>query len=321
MRQMQVETVKLSLARPCKRAQELRNAVSVVRITVEEQGFIGLGECTPAFEYQESAASVCRQLDAVRGAVTRGASRDEIQTLLPPGAARNALDCALWRLNAALHKQTVWQQVGIQPPASLITTETLSITSLENTVAATRDAISRGAQVIKLKLDRSDIVEKIAAVRDAAPRATLMVDATESWAGLDLLSLCHALLPYNIALIEQPLPAGKDQELLRFSHPIPLCADESCRHAGDIPGIRRRYEMINIKLDKCGGLTEALAMVREARLHGLKLMVGCLVGSSLAMEAALPVAAAADYVDLDGPLWLAADSSPYLTYHHGRIWL
>ncbi|MBG6242779.1 MAG: dipeptide epimerase [Candidatus Symbiopectobacterium sp. Dall1.0] len=227
MRQMQVETVKLSLARPCKRAQELRNAVSVVRITFEEQGFIGLGECTPAFEYQESAASVCRQLDAVRGAVTRG------------------------------------------------------------------------AQVIKLKLDRSDIVEKIAAVRDAAPRATLMVDATESWAGLDLLSLCHALLPYNIALIEQPLPAGKDQELLRFSHPIPLCADESCRHAGDIPGIRRLYEMINIKLDKCGGLTEALAMVREARLHGLKLMVGCLVGSSLAMEAALPVAAA-DYVDLDG---------------------
>lgn len=273
MRQMQVETVKLSLARPCKRAQELRNAVSVVRITIEEQGFIGLGECTPAFEYQESAASVCRQLDAVRSAVTRGASRDEIQTLLPPGAARNALDCALWRLNAALHKQTVWQQVGIQLPASLITTE------------------------------------------------TLMVDATESWAGLDLLSLCHALLPYNIALIEQPLPAGKDQELLRFSHPIPLCADESCRHAGDIPGIRRHYEMINIKLDKCGGLTEALAMVREARLHGLKLMVGCLVGSSLAMEAALPVAVAADYVDLDGPLWLAADSSPYLTYHHGRIWL
>lgn len=321
IRHMQIETVALPLARRFMRAHDVRRTVEVVRITVEEQGFIGLGECTPIGVFQESAASVCQQLEAVRAAVEHGLSREALQTRLPAGAARNALDCALWRLSAALQRQTLWQQLAISPPDYLNTTETLSLDTIENMASAAADAISRGARVLKLKLDRTDIVEKVAAVRSVAQKATLMIDANESWAGLDLHSLSLALQPYNIALIEQPLPAGNDRELQRFAHPIPFCADESCRHSGDIPSMRRRYEMINIKLDKCGGLTEALAMVKAARLHGLKLMVGCMLGSSLAMEAALPVAAAADYVDLDGPLWLAADSSPYLTYHHGRIWL
>lgn len=321
MRTMQIETVTLSLARPLMRAKDVRNVINVVRITLEEQGYIGLGECTPSAEYQESATSVCQQLDAVRADLECGLSRDALQTRLPPGAARNALDCALWRLDAALQKKTLWQHLAMLSPASLLTTETLSLDTLDNMVLAAADAVARGARVLKLKLDRHDIIEKVAAIRATAPRATLMIDANASWSGLDLHSLSLALRIYNIALIEQPLPAENDQELLRFPHPIPLCADESCRHRGDIPALRRRYEMINIKLDKCGGLTEALSMVQEARLHGLKLMVGCMLGSSLAMEAALPVATVADYVDLDGPLWLAADSSPYLSYHHGRIWL
>ena len=161
----------------------------------------------------------------------------------------------------------------------------------------------------------------MAAIRKAAPRATLIIDANEAWSGVDLQSLLTALQAYNIAMVEQPLPAGQDQDLQRFNHPIPVCADESCHTREDIAELRNRYEMINIKLDKCGGLTEALAMVEEAQKLDMRLMVGCMLGSSLAMEAALPVAIAAEHIDLDGPIWLAADSSPFLSYAQGRIWL
>ncbi|AUG98655.1 L-Ala-D/L-Glu epimerase [Prodigiosinella confusarubida] len=321
MRQMQIETVELPLARPFSISRGTRTAVTVIRVTLEERGFIGRGECTPTAHYQETAESVSQQLQAVRQAVENGITIDDLQRLLPPGSARNALDCALWRLNAALSKQTLWQYLNIQPPQSVITAETLSLDTLSNMASMAQDAVSRGALLLKIKLDRDLILEKVAAIRQVAPNVTLIVDANEAWSGLDLDSLLKSLAAYHVAMVEQPLPAGNDAALADFAHAIPVCADESCHHRGDIAGLRGRYDMINIKLDKCGGLTEALAMVEEAKQHGLRLMMGCMLGSSLAMEAALPVAICAEHVDLDGPIWLAADSSPYLTYNLGRIWL
>ncbi|MFC0140422.1 N-acetyl-D-Glu racemase DgcA [Erwinia mallotivora] len=321
MRRMQVEVVELPLARPFAIARGTRTAVTVVRVTLEQQGFIGRGECTPTAHYHESADSVTAQLAAVQEEIENGLSREALQSRLLPGSARNALDCALWRLQAALNKQTLWQHLDIVPPQTVITAETLSLDGVEQMATAAADAVSRGAVLLKIKLNRELILEKVAAIRAVAPQATLIIDANESWSGLDLSSLFTALTQYSIAMIEQPLPAGNDADLQRFDHLIPVCADESCHHQGDIAGLRNRYEMINIKLDKCGGLSEALAMVQVARQHQLRLMVGCMLGSSLAMEAALPVAVAAEHVDLDGPIWLAADSSPYLSYHQGRIWL
>ncbi|EXU76662.1 N-acetyl-D-Glu racemase DgcA [Erwinia mallotivora] len=321
MRRMQVEVVELPLARPFAIARGTRTAVTVVRVTLEQQGFIGRGECTPTAHYRESADSVTAQLAAVQEDIENGLSREALQSRLLPGSARNALDCALWRLQAALNKQTLWQHLDTVPPQTVITAETLSLDGVEQMATAAADAVSRGAVLLKIKLNRELILEKVAAIRAVAPQATLIIDANESWSGLDLSSLFTALTQYSIAMIEQPLPAGNDADLQRFDHLIPVCADESCHHLGDIAGLRNRYEMINIKLDKCGGLSEALAMVQVARQHQLRLMVGCMLGSSLAMEAALPVAVAAEHVDLDGPIWLAADSSPYLSYHQGRIWL
>lgn len=321
MRRMQIEVLGLPLARPFAISRGTRTAVTVIRVTLEQNGFIGRGECTPTPRYDETPESVNAELEALRADIEAGLSRLDLQSRLSAGSARNALDCALWRLDAALAKHTLWQQCGRRQPPSVITAETLSLDSIENMAAAAADAVSRGAILLKIKLNRDEILEKVAAIRQAAPRATLIIDANEAWSGVDLPSLFNALASFNIAMVEQPLPAGQDQELQRFAHPIPVCADESCHTREDIAPLRNRYEMINIKLDKCGGLTEALAMVDEAQKLDMRLMVGCMLGSSLAMEAALPVAIAAEHVDLDGPIWLAADSSPFLSYAQGQIWL
>lgn len=321
MRDMQVEVLSLPLARPFAIARGTRTAVTVVRVTLEQDGFIGLSECTPTPRYGESPESVAAQLQAARAGIEEGCSRERLQQLMPAGAARNALDCALWRLECALAGQTLWQRLAIPAPTSTVTAETLSLDTLDNMAAAARDAASRGAILLKIKLNHEQILDKVAAIRAAAPDARLIIDANEAWSGIDLPALFQALQQYKVAMIEQPLPAGEDRCLADFPHPIPVCADESCHTCEDIAALEDRYEMINIKLDKCGGLTEALQMVEEARTRGMRLMVGCMLGSSLAMEAALPVAVFAGYVDLDGPIWLAADSSPFLTYSQGQIWL
>ncbi|WP_205956335.1 N-acetyl-D-Glu racemase DgcA [Pantoea stewartii] len=321
MRQVQINVVELPLARPFAISRGVRTAVTVIRVTLEQNGFIGQGECTPTARYDETPDSVQAQLEAVRADVEAGLSRDDLQHRLPAGSARNVLDCALWRLDAARASQTLWQQSACPPPRSVVTAETLSLDTLENMALAAADAVSRGAILLKIKLDRDEVLEKVAAIRAAAPRATLIIDANEAWSGMDLESLLVALQAFNIAMVEQPLPAGQDHDLQRFRHPVPVCADESCHTREDIASLRHRYEMINIKLDKCGGLTEALAMVDEAHKQNMRIMVGCMLGSSLAMEAALPVAVHAEHVDLDGPIWLAADSSPFLNYSDGRIWL
>ncbi|MDR3430295.1 MAG: L-Ala-D/L-Glu epimerase [Rouxiella aceris] len=318
---LDIQTVELPLARPFAISRSVRTAITVVRVTLTDGQWVAMGECTPTAHYQESAESVCQQLEQVRAQVEAGLSRQALQQALPIGSARNALDCAMWRLDAAKQGKTVWQLLDMPAPERVVTAETLSLDSLENMVKAAEVAVAGGAKLLKIKLDRLQIIEKVAAIRQAAPLATLVVDANEAWLGLDLDSLFQALSDFNIAMIEQPLPAGNDKDLVRCLHPIPICADESCHQRADIAGLRDRYEMINIKLDKCGGLTEALAMAEAAKTLGLRLMVGCMLGSSLAMEAALPVAVQAECVDLDGPIWLAQDFQPGLRYHQGEVWL
>lgn len=321
MTQMTLLSAELPLAKPFAISRGTRTAVTVVRVTLTDGEFTATGECTPTAHYQESPQSVCEQLDLIRPLVEEGLTREALQEVMPIGSARNALDCAMWRLDAAKQGKTLWQLLDMPKPVSVITAETLSLDSLENMAKAAGVAVAGGAQLLKIKLDREQIIEKVAAIRAAAPLATLVVDANEAWQGLDLGSLFQALNEFNVAMIEQPLPAGNDKDLVRCLHPIPVCADESCHERSDIAGLRDRYEMINIKLDKCGGLTEALAMTEEARRLGLRIMVGCMLGSSIAMEAALPVAVQAERVDLDGPIWLAQDAEPALRYENGEVWL
>ncbi len=321
MTQMTLLSAELPLAKPFAISRGTRTAVTVVRVTLTDGEFTATGECTPTAHYQESPQSVCEQLDLIRPLVEEGLTREALQEVMPIGSARNALDCAMWRLDAAKQGKTLWQLLDMPKPVSVITAETLSLDSLENMAKAAGIAVAGGAQLLKIKLDREQIIEKVAAIRAAAPLATLVVDANEAWQGLDLGSLFQALHEFNVAMIEQPLPAGNDKDLVRCLHPIPVCADESCHERSDIAGLRDRYEMINIKLDKCGGLTEALAMTEEARRLGLRIMVGCMLGSSIAMEAALPVAVQAERVDLDGPIWLAQDAEPALRYENGEVWL
>lgn len=321
MTMMTFETLELKLARPFVISRSTRTAVTVVRVHLRDGQYSATGECTPTPHYQESAESVTEQLLLVQPLIEQGLSREALQQTLPQGAARNALDCALWKLDAARQGKTIWQLLDISPPETVVTAETLSLDTLENMAVAAEVAVAGGAKLLKIKLNREQIIEKVAAIRAAAPHATLIVDANESWLGLDLESLFTALHDFNIAMIEQPLPAGNDHDLVRCLHPIPVCADESCHQRADIAGLHDRYEMINIKLDKCGGLTEALAMCAEAKMLGLRVMVGCMLGSSIAMEAALPVAVQAERVDLDGPIWLAQDAEPALRYHQGEIWL
>ncbi|MEL0628494.1 N-acetyl-D-Glu racemase DgcA [Psychromonas aquatilis] len=320
MRHVEIDVVEIPLSRPFTISRGTRSSVTVVRVSIEEAGFIGLGECTPTARYNQSTDSVVAQLNAVKAEIEAGASRTQLQALLPAGSARNVLDCALWRLTAATQQKTLWQATDIAQPNSIVTAETISLDSLEAMVASTLDAVSRGAKLLKIKLDSQQIIEKVAAIRKAAPDNKLIIDANEAWGKCDLPAIIEQLNQYDIAMLEQPLPAGKDQRLSEFKHVIPICADESCHVATDIAALKQRYEFINIKLDKCGGLTEALDMVKVAKQHDMRLMVGCMLGSSLAMSAALPIAAQCELVDVDGPIWLAVDSTPYLTYQQGDVW-
>lgn len=320
MRNVEIDIVEIPLSRPFTISRGTRTSVTVVRVSIEEAGFIGLGECTPTARYNESVDSVVAQLNTVKTQIEAGVSNTQLQAILPAGSARNALDCALWRLTASRQQKTLWQATSINQPESIITAETISLDNLEAMVSSTLDAVSRGAKLLKIKLDAQQVIEKVAAIRKAAPNNKLIIDANEAWGECDLPDILQQLKHYDIAMLEQPLPAGKDQRLNEFKHIIPICADESCHVASDIEALKQRYEFINIKLDKCGGLTEALNMVALAKLHNMRLMVGCMLGSSMAMSAALPIAAQCELVDVDGPIWLAVDSTPYLTYRQGSVW-
>jgi L-alanine-DL-glutamate epimerase-like enolase superfamily enzyme len=296
-----------------------RTEARVVVVEIEEQGIRGVGECTPYPRYGESEASVMEQIASVLPAIEQGADRQTLQDLLPAGAARNALDSALWNLECQISGETLWQRSGISPVNAISMAQTLSIGTPEEMATSALALQQQGATLLKIKLDDHLIAERMVAIRSAVPKMTLIVDANESWQSEGLAARCQLLADLKVAMLEQPLPAGEDEALENFIHPLPICADESCHTQSDLPALAGRYQMVNIKLDKTGGLTEALQLAIQAKAAGFDVMLGCMLCTSRAVRAALPLAPDARFVDLDGPTWLATDVEPGLEFHCGGI--
>jgi L-alanine-DL-glutamate epimerase-like enolase superfamily enzyme len=287
-------------------ARGARTESLVVTATISQGGVRGWGECVPYPRYGESVDSVLAQIEGMREAVEAGCGRGGLMERMPAGAARNALDAALWDLEAKLTGRRAWDLAGLPSPPVLTTAYTLSLDTPE---AMGEAAAAQAARpLLKIKLAGDDLDEaRVALIRKAAPAAKLIVDANEGAAPDTVQSLCQAMADLGVAMVEQPVPAGADAVLATFAHPLPICADEAFHTRKDLAQIAARYDLVNIKLDKTGGLTEALAVLEEAERRGLGVMVGCMLGTSLAMAPATVVAARASIVDLDGPLLLDRD--------------
>jgi len=284
----------------------IKTEAHVVVVTLIQDGAVGRGECVPYARYGESVESVLAEVDRVADTLRAGADRSEIQEMLAPGAARNAIDCALWDLEAKRSGAPVWRLAGLEKsPVALTTAYTISLGSPEE--MARSAAANAHRPLMKLKLTGAGDLERVAAVREAAPATALIVDANEGWS-IDMVEpFSAALARLGVELIEQPLPADRDEALASVVHPVPICADESAHSRAGLAALVGRYDAINIKLDKTGGLTEALALKDAALLAGLDIMVGCMVGTSLSMAPAFLLAQGARFVDLDGPLLLGRD--------------
>ncbi len=269
----------------------------------------GRGECVPYARYGESVAAVTEQITEAAWALGAQLNRETLSKALPPGAARNALDCALWDYEAKTAKVPEHALAGLNAPQPVLTAYTIGLGPFEEMAAK---AAACGYPLLKLKLGGDGDEARLRAVRAAAPGARLIVDANEAWRTEQLRRLLNACAEAGVELVEQPLPASEDAALAEIARPVPVCADESAHALDGLAALRDRYDAVNIKLDKTGGLTEALAMRAEARRLGFRIMVGCMVGTSLAMAPALLVAQDADWADLDGPLLLAQDRAPGL---------
>jgi L-Ala-D/L-Glu epimerase len=304
-------------------ARGAKTYVDVLVVAVSDGAHVGMGEGTAIYYHGESAESCLAQVEGVidaLGGLNVQAARDTAQTVLPPGAARNALDCALWDLEARASGMPLWQLVGLATaPAALQTAFTISLGEPAVMEADAAKAAGRGFGLLKLKLTGEGDRERVAAVRRGAPDARLIVDANESWAGLDIAAEAAALAALGVEMIEQPVPVGQDALLEGVKSPIPFLADESCQSAADIELCARYYDGINIKLDKAGGLTEALKMRREAEARGLKVMVGCMLSTSLGIAPAFLAAQGAAWVDLDGPILLAQGRDDGFRFENGMI--
>lgn len=295
-----------------------KTSAEVVVATVAGNGVAGRGECVPYARYGESVDGVAATLEAMAPAIASGMDRAALQDALPAGAARNALDCALWDFEAKRTGVPAWRLAGLAEPRPVTTAYTLSLDTPEAMGRAAKAESRR--PLIKMKLAGDGDLERVAAVRENAPSSRLIVDANEGWTAGRVEALAAALGSFGVELIEQPLPAGADAILREFVHPVPLCADESCHDRGGLDVLTDRYDVINIKLDKTGGLTEALALKTEARARGLRVMVGCMVATSLAMAPAMLLAGDADFIDLDGPLLLARDRKDGLAYDGSTVY-
>ena len=297
--------------------------VDVLVVAVSDGAHIGMGEGTPIYYHGESAERCLTQIESVIVTLSNlnvRAARDAAQIALPPGAARNALDCALWDLEAKTKAIPLWQLAGLSvAPQPLQTAFTISLGDPATMEANAAKAAARGFGLLKLKLTGGGDRERVAAVRKGAPDVRLIVDANESWGGLDIAAEAAALAVLGVEMIEQPVPVGQDALLEGVKSPVPFLADESCQSAADIEMCARYYDGINIKLDKAGGLTEALAMRREAEARGSKVMVGCMLSTSLGIAPAFLAAQGADWVDLDGPILLAEDRDGGFRFANGRI--
>ena len=295
-----------------------KTTADVVTCTIGASGLIGHGECVPYGRYGESVAGVLEAVETMRAAVEDGIGREELARVMPAGAARNAIDCALWDLEAKLSGVPTWQVINSAAPQKLVTAYTLSLGEPE---AMRRQAAEHtGRALLKVKVGTADDAARIRAVRAGAPESAIILDANEGWTPENLAYHFSVCAEARIALVEQPLPAGNDGALRDHARPIPVCADESVHRTEDVARLVDRYDAINIKLDKAGGLTEALALREAANELGLKVMVGCMVGTSLGMAPAVLLAQGADFVDLDGPLLLARDREPGLHYEGSNVY-
>lgn len=321
MRSVKVYQESWPLHSPFVISRGTRNEAVVVVVEIEEDGVKGVGECTPYPRYGESVESVMAQIVTLVDQLETGATREQIQTLLPPGAARNAVDCALWDLAARREGRPLSALLKVTLPEFMITAQTVSIGMPEQMASAAEILWSKGARLLKIKIDDRLITERMVAIRSAVPQATLIVDANESWSHDGLVARCQLLADLGVAMLEQPLPAQDDSSLENFIHPLPICADESCHTRDSLASLERRYDMVNIKLDKAGGLTEALLLSEAARRQGFDVMLGCMLCTSRAIQAALPLGVNARFADLDGPTWLAVDVEPGLNFSTGAIHL
>ena len=285
-----------------------KTEAKVVTTHVTSGGSKGWGECVPYARYGETLDSVRDQIASLPESFDRTA----LQGLLPAGAARNAVDCALWDLEAKQVGVRAWDLAGIAAPGPVVTAYTLSLDTPENMQAAAAKHSAR--PLLKIKLGTPDDMARLEAVRRGAPHADIIVDANEGWTADVYSELAPHLVRLGVSMVEQPLPAGKDEMLTEIERPVPVCADESCHDRSSLPDLVGKYDMVNIKLDKTGGLTEALLLRQEAEAAGFDVMVGCMVGSSLAMAPAMLVSQSVSIVDLDAPLLLAEDRDNAMNY-------
>jgi len=304
------------LVKPFRISRGSRTEASVVVVTLTDSQYTGRGEGVPIKRYNQSSASVLTEIESIKRA--SNLNRGQLQKLLPPGAARNAIDCALWDLEAQISGKRTWELANIAMAPEVETTFTISLDTPEAMAAAAKAVASLPILKLKLGGDHADIT-RVETVRGAAPKARLLVDANESWTEDHYRRVAPLLAELGVELIEQPFPADADDILETLDHPIPVCADESCHTTDDLPRLKNRYEIVNIKLDKTGGLTEALRLAESAHQAGFKLLIGCMVCTSLGIAPARLLASTADWVDLDGPLLLGRDRDRGVPYNNGRI--
>jgi len=294
-----------------------KTEAEVITCTISDSSAAGRGECVPYKRYGETMEGVRDAIEAIAPAIAAGMGRVELMSVMPAGAARNAVDCALWDLEARISGTPVWQKLASTPPKPLETAYTLSLGTPETMAAQARENAAR--PLLKVKIGGDNDIARIRAVTEAAPGSRIILDANEGWTDENISQNLAAAAELGIALIEQPLPAGRDAILRHVPHLVPICADESVHGADDLDELIGLYDAINIKLDKAGGLTAALALRDRAEKLGFSIMVGCMVGTSLAMAPAVLLAQDADFVDLDGPLLLARDRSPGLRYEGSLV--
>ena len=318
MRQLSIQRESFPIRGVFRISRGARTEAHVVTVKLSEGGVTGRGECVPYARYGETIESVTAEIEAARPLIESGIGREELLTIMKNGAARNAVDCALWDLEAKQAGKRVWELAGLPAPKPLVTAYTLSLDAPEAMGKAAAENAHR--PLLKLKLTGDGDLERVEAIHRNAPKARLIVDANEGWSLEQYLRYAPALVDLGVEMIEQPLKAAEDTPLAGAEHPLPVCADESCHDSRSLEHMVGKYEMINIKLDKTGGLTEALRLKTAAEQAGLGVMVGCMIGSSLAMAPGIVLAQGAKVVDLDAPLLLAEDRPGGLIYEGSIVY-
>lgn len=318
MRELVARIERWETAKPFVIARGAKSHVDVVVAEIRDGGLAGRGEGTAIYYRGDTPEAALAAVEAMAAAVADGVSRAGLLDLMPPGAARNAIDSALWDLEAKAAGKRVWELAGLPAPKPLLTAFTISLG--EPGVMAEAARAVAGRELLKLKLGGEGDLDRMAAVRAAAPDARLIADANESWEYIDIEKMCFDLKPYGLELVEQPLPVGRDADLRHVTACIPLAADESLQSRAELGDVLGRYSFINVKLDKCGGLTEALALAHAARLRGLGLLTGCMLSTSLGIAPAFVAATQGAYADLDGPLLLAKDRAHGLRFDGSDVW-